>query len=44
MEHAMDKYKELHIIKRNEIHNEIVSAVDIHRKAIELVFIVELLL
>ncbi|KAH0945347.1 hypothetical protein HN011_004120 [Eciton burchellii] len=35
MEHAMDKYKELHIIKRNEIHNEIVSAVDIHRKAIE---------
>jgi len=40
----MDKYKELHIIKRNEIHNEIVSAVDIHRKAIKLVFAAEFVL
>ncbi|XP_026828793.1 uncharacterized protein LOC105285740 isoform X2 [Ooceraea biroi] len=35
MEHAMDKYKVLHIAKRKEIQNKIVSAVDIHRKAAE---------
>jgi len=34
----MDKYKILHTIKRKEIQNKIVSAVDIHREAIELVF------
>ncbi|XP_026828839.1 uncharacterized protein LOC113562726 isoform X2 [Ooceraea biroi] len=35
MEHAMDKYKLLYIAKRKDIQNEIVNAVDIHRKAVE---------
>ncbi|XP_011348472.2 uncharacterized protein LOC105285738 isoform X1 [Ooceraea biroi] len=35
MEHAMDKYKRLHFVKRNEMQNEMVRAVDIHRKAME---------
>lgn len=37
MEHAMDKYKILHVVERNEIENKMVKAVDIHRKAVELV-------
>jgi len=37
MEHAMDMYKILDIAKRKDIQNEIVRAVNIHRKAIELV-------
>jgi len=37
MEHAMDKYKILHILERNEIQNQMIRAVDIHRKGLELV-------
>jgi len=37
MEHAMYKYEVLHIAKRKDIQNEIVRAVNVHRKAIELV-------
>ncbi|KAH0945327.1 hypothetical protein HN011_000268 [Eciton burchellii] len=35
MEHAMDKYKILHILERNEIQNQMIRAVDIHRKGLE---------
>ncbi|KAH0945342.1 hypothetical protein HN011_004087 [Eciton burchellii] len=35
MEHAMDMHKILDIAKRKDIQNEIVRAVNIHRKAIE---------
>jgi len=37
MKHAMDKYEILHIAKQKDIQNEIIRAVNIHRKAIELV-------
>jgi len=37
MEHAMDKYKILHILEKNEIQNQMIRAVDIHRKGLELV-------
>jgi hypothetical protein len=33
----MDKYKILHILERNEIQNQMIRAVDIHRKGLELV-------